>query len=186
MWDRIKSENLLFVLVDFQEKFFPIMDRRIVDIARKNLLLAVKMFAKLNIPMIGTDHYRKGLGLTDQSVLKEWMGPEITDKITFSCCGSDLFLKNLEQHKKPLVVIAGLETHICVLQTTLDLLKRGLEVIVLKDACLSSTKLRYENGLELMKDAGAKIVNTESLIFYLLQRADTPEFKYLVKLLKDT
>ncbi len=185
MWEKLNKDNVLFVLVDFQEKFFPILKDTNVNLAKKNILMTVKMFSKLEIPMIGTDHYRKGLGLTEQRVLTEWAGAEITDKITFSCCGSNLFLNDLDANKKPIAVIAGLETHICVLQTTLDLIKRGFEVVVLKDACLSSTKLRWENGLELMEKAGAAIMNTETVLFYLLGRADTPEFKYLVKLLKE-
>jgi nicotinamidase-related amidase len=78
-----------------------------------------------------------------------------------------------------------LETHICVLQTTLDLIARGYEVLVVKDACISSSRLKWENGIELMKDAGAHIINTETLIFFLLRRVDRPEFKPLVKLLKE-
>jgi nicotinamidase-related amidase len=83
------------------------------------------------------------------------------------------------------VVIAGLETHICVLQTVLDLLERNYQVVVLKDAVVSSTKLKWENAIQLMKEVGAHILNTETLLFYLLKRADTKKFKYLVKLLKE-
>lgn len=185
IWNKIKKENLVFVLIDFQEKFFPILDSKHVELARKNILMMVKMFEKLEIPMIGTDHYRKGLGLTDSKVLEAWKGEPIKDKITFSCCRNDDFKKDFAKHLRDIVIVAGLETHICVLQTVLDLRARGKDVIVIKDACLSSTTLRYENGLDLMKDAGAYIMNAETLLFYILERADTPEFKHMVKLLKE-
>jgi hypothetical protein len=72
-----------------------------------------------------------------------------------------------------------------VLKTVLDLLERNYQVVVLKDAVVSSTELKWKNGIELMKEAGFQILNTETLLFYLLKRADTKEFKYLVKLLKE-
>ncbi|MCP4214462.1 MAG: isochorismatase family protein [bacterium] len=185
MWKELKNENVLFLLIDFQEKFFPLLKKKHVTLVRENISLLVKMFGELNIPMIGTEHYQKGLGPTDKEILDMWKGPEFSGKITFSCFGDEIFLKNLEADKRPIAVVAGLETQICVLQTVLDLLDNGYKVIVLKDAVLSSSTLKWENGLELMKEAGAHILNTETLLFYLLKRADTKEFKYLVKLLKE-
>lgn len=181
----LEIDNAQFVLVDFQKSFFSILDKNIVKIARSNILLMVKMFKNLGIPMTGTDHYRKGLGGTDERVIAEWNGPEFMDKVTFSCMGQEEFPKIVKNNKRPAVIVAGLETQICVLQTTLDLLRNGYQVFVVKDACLSSTKLRWQNGLDLMEKAGATIVNTETVIFYLLKRVDRPEFKPLVKLLKE-
>lgn len=186
IFDELKPSNCFFVLVDFQEKFFPLIKDKHVKNARKNVLMMVKMFNELNIPTLGTDHYRKGLGNTDEQVLSEWKGPEFKDKSTFSCLGCDEFLSDLDQVKdKKIALVAGLETQICVLQTTLDLIRKGYHPIVIKDACLSSTTLKWENGLELMKDAGASIMNFETVIFYLLQKVGTPEFKLLTKLLKE-
>ncbi len=185
IWGKIKSDNLLFVLVDYQEKFFPIIKKEHQEVAQKNIMLMIKMFSRLGIPMIGTDHYRKGLGLTEKNVMEAWNGESIKDKITFSCCGNDEFNSDFNKNERDVIIICGVETHICVLQTVLDLRRMGKEVIVIKDACLSTTTLRWENGLELAKDAGAHIMNAESVLFYLLERADTPDFKYMVKLLKE-
>ncbi len=186
IWDKIKADNMLFVLVDYQEKFFPLINKEYQETAQKNIMLMVNMFSKMAIPMIGTDHYRKGLGLTDKNVLEAWSGETFKDKITFSCCRNENFKDDFSKNEKEVVIVCGLETHICVLQTVLDLRKMGKEVIVIKDGCLSSTTLRWENGLELAKEAGAHIMNAETVIFYLLERADTPEFKHLVKLLKES
>lgn len=185
IWDKITQDNLLFVLVDYQEKFFPLIKKKYQEVAQKNILLLVKMFSRMNIPMVGTDHYRKGLGLTDKIVLENWSGEDFKDKITFSCLRNDEFISDFTKHERDVVVVCGLETHICVLQTVLDLRRKGKEVIVIKDGCLSSTTLRWENGLEMAREAGAHIMNAESLIFYLLERADSPDFKYLVNLLKE-
>lgn len=185
IWDKITKENLLLVLVDYQEKFFPLIDQKHLDVAQKNIMLLVKMFGRMGIPMVGTDHYRKGLGLTEKNVLEHWSGESFKDKITFSCLRNEEFQSDFSENERDIVLVCGLETHICVLQTVLDLIRRGKEVIVIKDACLSSTTLRWENGLEMAKEAGAHIMNAESLLFYLLERADTPDFKFLVKLLKE-
>lgn len=185
MWRNINNDNSLFLVIDLQEKFYPLIKESVIDNARKNVLLVIKMFNKLGIPMIGTEHYVKGLGHTDQEILKIWEGPDFTDKVSFSCCRNEAFQENFKKNNKKYVIVAGLETHICVLQTVLDLIDQKYEVIVLPDVCVSSTKLRWKNGLELMKKAGAHIVNSESLLFYLLKRADSEEFKYMVKLLKN-
>jgi nicotinamidase-related amidase len=185
MWKNIAADQVLFVLIDFQEKFFPLLKKSVVKLVKANILLLIKIFKELAIPMIGTEHYVKGLGPTASDVLEVWGGAPPTDKITFSCCGDEKFLQNLETYSRPLVVVAGLETHICVLQTVLDLLARNYQVVVLMDAVVSSTRLKWENGIQLMKEAGAGILNTETLLFYLLKRADSKEFKYLVQLLKE-
>ena len=185
MWDGVTKDNVLFIAIDLQQKFYPLIDKQVLENARKNILLIVNMFNKLEIPMIGTEHYVKGLGHTDEEIIKIWSGPAFTDKVSFSCCGDSSFMENFDKLKRPMVVVAGLETHICVLQTVLDLLKKDVEVIVLKDCCVSSQKLRWKNGLELMKDAGAHILNSETLLFYLLKKAGTEEFKHMIKLIKN-
>lgn len=186
IWQKITRNNLLFVLVDYQEKFFPLIKRKHQETAQKNIMLLVRMFSRLGIPMIGTDHYRKGLGLTEKNVLDNWTGATFKDKITFSALKNEEFFKDFKENERDVVVVCGLETHICVLQTIIDLRLEGKEVILISDGCLSSTTLRWQNGIELAREAGAHIMNAETLIFYLLERADSPDFKFLVKLLKDS
>lgn len=185
MWDTITKDNLVLLMVDFQDSFFKILRDGHVQLVRNNILLLIRMFDRLGIPMLGTEHYVKGLGHTDPEVLAAWKGDPITDKVIFSCCGDPEFVTNLASKKREVVVLTGLETHICVYQTARDLIAEGYRVVVPADAVLSSTTLRWKNGLDLMKDAGAIIANTETLIFHLLHRADSPEFKYLVSLLKE-
>ena len=185
MWNNIKSENLLYLVIDMQDKFYPLIPSEVLKPAKKNILTTIQMFSDLKIPMIGTEHYVKGLGHTDTDIVKIWKGNAFTDKVTFSCFKSLNFKDNLKKYGRKIVVVSGLETHICVLQTVIDLLSDKYHVVVLKDTCVSSTKLKWENGLDLMEKAGAHIMNTETLLFYLLQRVDRPEFKTLIKLLKD-
>ena len=91
IWEIMRPENLLFVLVDYQENFLPLFKAKHQEVVKKNILLMVKMFTELKIPMIGTDHYRNGLGATDKNVLDVWNGDTFKDKITFSCCKNDEF-----------------------------------------------------------------------------------------------
>jgi nicotinamidase-related amidase len=185
-WDKLKPENCFFVQVDFQACFSNLVDPKIVRLAQSNVRLMLDMFKTLGIPCIGTEHYRKGLGRTMPEILEKWHGSDIRDKLTFSCLGCDELVRDLENlGDRKIAIVAGIETHVCVLQTALDLLRRGCEVLVINDAVLSSSKLKWENGLQLAREAGARVVNTETLIFYLLQRVDRPEFKPLVKLLKE-
>lgn len=185
IWDKVTKENLIFILVDYQEKFFPLIDQKYRQVAQKNIMLLVRMFGRMGIPMIGTDHYRKGLGLTEKKVLDSWTGEDFRDKITFSALKNDQLLKDFTSNERDIAVVCGLETHICVFQTVLDLRRKGKEVLLVSDGCLSSTTLRWQNGLDLAREAGAHVINAETLIFYLLERAGTPDFKYLVKLLKE-
>ncbi|MCP5102942.1 MAG: hypothetical protein GY950_06175 [bacterium] len=96
-WTLVSKENLLFLLIDFQEKFFPILKKSVVKPAKQNILLITKMFKKLDVPMIGTEHYIKGLGHTETDTLNAWGDAPMTDKISFSCCGDEKFLENLEK-----------------------------------------------------------------------------------------
>ena len=185
MWGNVKRDQILFLMVDFQDKFFPIMDAKIVRQIKNNIIMMIRMFNELGVPMVGTDHYRKGLGPTDPDVLRVWKGEPISDKKTFSCLGDEVCVSNIEKHGRKVIVLAGLETHICVLQTMLALKDKGYEVVVVGDACLSSSKCKWQDGLRMMSDAGALVLNTEALLFYLLQRVDIPEFKFLVKMLKE-
>ncbi|MBF0362834.1 MAG: isochorismatase family protein [Oligoflexia bacterium] len=190
-WNDLLPQNSLFTLIDFQKSFSNLMKKDIYKDARNNILMMIKMFNKLNIPMIGTEHYRKGLGATDEHIMDLWNNNPMYDKITFSCCGCNEYSSTLQQqtksqnHPKSTIILAGLETHICVLQTALDLLSQQYKVVVPMDAVISSTTLKWKNGLDLMERAGAHIVNTETLLFYFLKRADTPDFKFYVKLLKE-
>ena len=185
-WNEVKPENCFFLQVDFQSSFSSLVAPKIVRMAQSNVRLMLDMFRLLDIPCIGTVHYRKGLGETMPEILEKWQGAEIRDKQSFSSLGCEALRQDLEKlGGRKIAILAGIETHICVLQTALDLLRRGCEVLVINDAVLSSSKLKWENGLQLIREAGARVVNTETLIFYLLQRIDRPEFKALVKLLKE-
>jgi len=104
--------------------------------------------------------------------------------MSFSCCGDEGILAKIAESGRKKIIVTGMETHICVLQTVLDLLKNGYDVQVVNDAVISRKKENWRIGLTLAASAGALISSTETILFQLLQRAGTPEFKKLSKLVR--
>jgi nicotinamidase-related amidase len=104
--------------------------------------------------------------------------------MTFDCCGQPAFLEELKGHNKSSVVLTGMETHICVLQTCIGLLRGGINVHVVQDSICSRTKENWKIGIEFMREAGAVVTCTETVLFQLLKVAGTDEFKAISKRIK--
>ena len=132
---------------------------------------------------IVTEQYPKGLGKTVSEVSNNLEGSVTYEKTSFSGCTSEVTsaLKGLGRRR---IIITGMETHVCVFQTTRDLLAQGYQVFVVGDAVCSRTKGNYLNGLSLMSSMGAVVTNTETVFFDLMKQAGTPLFKELSKLIK--
>jgi len=178
----IGKEESVLVIVDIQEKLAAVMKERqkVID----NVLHLVEIARLLNIPIILNEQYPKGLGHT-VSEIKDALNPyQPVEKLTFSCCGQPEFLKNLASSGRKKVILCGMETHVCVLQTCIGLLNGGYEVHVVKDAICSRTKDNFVTGIEFMRDAGAVITCTETALFQLLEKAGTEEFKIISKRIK--
>jgi len=109
---------------------------------------------------------------------------EPIEKVAFSCCGAEGFWERLRATGAKQAVVAGLETHVCVLLTALDLLNAGYGVHVAADAVCSRTRERRQVGLDQLRQAGAVVTTTETVLFQLLRRADSDEFRTLQKLIK--
>jgi isochorismate hydrolase len=139
--------------------------------------------AILGLPIFATEQYPKGLGSTVEQVAQLIPGTPF-QKMTFSACGAEGFLNELLQKKLTQVVLCGIEAHVCVTQTCLDLLAEGLTLFVVADAVSSRTPENHRIGLERMRDAGAVIVSTEMVLFELLEKAGTEEFKQILALVK--
>ncbi|MGK5094607.1 isochorismatase family protein [Deltaproteobacteria bacterium TL4] len=181
---KLSSENTALVVIDIQERLLKIMDEAIVTQTTKNVNLLTKMFHHWNAPILVTEQYVKGLGKTSLLIKENLAHVTPIEKITFSCCSTGSFDQALKALNKPNVLLTGMETHICVLQTALDLLKQDYTVYVLIDAVQSSTKLKWKYGLKLMEQAGVVLAPTETVLFQLLGQAATEDFKIFVNLLK--
>ncbi|WP_417805979.1 hydrolase [Thalassospira lucentensis] len=178
------------LIIDVQEKLYPACQEpeQIIE----NCRFLVKCANRLGVPVIVTEQYPKGLGHTAPEILELVEKPaDVADggnviaKVAFSAVPADGFIDKIEENTgRDQVVVIGMETHVCVLQTVMELIERGREVYVVSDAVTSRSQHDKIFGLERMRDAGAKIVTRESVMFEWLRVAGTPEFKELSALIK--
>ena len=178
----LDKNEVILVIVDIQEKLAAVMaDRqRVVD----NCLHLIEVSKLLNIPVLLNEQYPKGLGPTVNEIREALQPYEPLEKITFSCCRGGSFLNALAASGRKKVILAGMETHVCVLQTVIDLLKTGYVVHMVKYATCSRTPDNFTAGIEFVRDAGAVITCTEAVLFQLLEKAGTDEFKAISKRIK--
>ncbi len=178
----LNKENTVFVLVDVQGKLAKIVqdsEKMITNL--KNLIQGLQI---LGIPIVWLEQYPEGLGTTNEeltALLKE-MDP--IRKITFSACKNPGFIEAVEKTGRKQVLIAGIETHICVYQTATGLKELGYEVEVVADAVSSRTTLNKEIGLEKMKAVGIQWTSVEMALYELMETAEGEQFKQVLKLLK--
>ena len=179
---RLTRAKAGLVVVDIQERLLPLIfeKERLVH----NTVLLIKGAAILRLPIFATEQYRKGLGATTPEVAAAIAAFAPMEKVTFSALGAAGFTAALKAKNVSDVILCGMETHVCVLQTCLDLLDKRLRVFVAADAVSSRTSENHRLGLERMRDAGAVIVTTEMVLFELLGKAGTAEFKQILELLK--
>src|SRR5699024_3070630 len=175
-----REDSVLFV-IDIQEKLVRALKGR--EKVSDNNRILLEGTKEMNKPIIATEQYQKGLGSTVDEI-KEFLNEEdIFSKNSFTAYIDDVKEK-LEELNKKKIIITGMETHVCVYQTTRDLIEAGYDVHVVNDGVASRTKENYINALEQMKEMGAVINNTETIVFDLLKIAGTPEFKKMSKLIK--
>ncbi len=178
----LEKENTVLLIVDIQEKLAVVMKER--DKVVKNNLHLIELAKMIDLPVMVTEQYPKGLGTTVTELREAIPSYRPVEKMTFDCCGQPTFLDELKDHKRKNVVLTGMETHICVLQTCIGLLGGGINVHLVQDAVCSRTKENWKTGVEFMRDAGAVVTSTETVLFQLLKVAGTEEFKKISKRIK--
>lgn len=179
MLDRKES---LLLIVDVQERLVNALDKDVVANRTATIAKAAKI---LEIPVIVTEQYPKGLGSTIPQVkmcLPE--DAQIFEKTAFSAMKEKGFFELLKSFNKKQIVICGIETHVCVHQTVADLIEEGYKVYVVKDACASRSKYEFKQGIDIMQQNGAKISCLEIVIFEWLRSAKNPYFKEIQILIK--
>ena len=179
---RISAGECTGLVIDIQERLFPVMHEREELLTR--VLILLEGLKLLEIPVLVSEQYPKGLGPTLQKVL-DVLGPNISvEKISFSCCGEPDFLSQLNQRDRKQVIICGIEAHVCVLQTVIDLVEMGFTPVVVADCISSRNPDDKKVAVERMRSEGAVITTCESLLFELTRVAGTPQFKQISRLVK--
>jgi nicotinamidase-related amidase len=179
---RIKRENSAALLIDIQDRLFPHMHEK-DELLRKCSIL-VEGLQVLGIPLVITEQYPKGLGNTVDALSKLVSQDPVFEKIAFSCCDEPAVLQTEALQKKKNIIICGIEAHVCVLQTVIDLIEAGYTPVVVEDCISSRNLLDKGTAVERMRSEGALITSCESILFELARVAGTDEFKAISRLVK--
>ena len=180
----LERDKAVLAVIDVQERLCVAMDEKVLHKLTKNIGILLESATELKIPVLVTEQYVKGLGATLPELKEKTAGATSYEKMTFSCCGSNEFIEKLRKSGRTQIIITGMESHVCVLQTVIDLRDAGFDVHVVKDAVMSRSKQNWQTAIEVMTLAGAVPTCTESVLFQLLKVAGTEEFKKLSKLIK--
>jgi len=179
----LDAQRCLLLVIDIQEKLLPPIyeKERLV----RNSQLLIRLAKILSMPMLFSTQYAKGLGQTIPEISSLAPGIEVTDKLQFGCFANGEFCSTFATIKgRDTLLLCGMETHICVMQTALGALNQGHIVHVAADAVSSRTELTWKHGLQRMRDAGAVICSTEMMIYELLVKSGTAAFKEMLQFLK--
>jgi len=175
-------ENTVLIVVDVQEKLAHVMSEKRVLL--ENLEKIIKGAQILGIPILLTEQNPEELGPTIPEIARLLPNIQPVRKLSFSCCGSNRFMQALKALRRKQVLITGIEIHVCVYQTAVDLLNLEYEVQVVADAVSSRTVENRQIGLAKIRDAGAALTSIETALFELLKVAEGAKFKEILKIVK--
>jgi nicotinamidase-related amidase len=178
----LQRKQSALLVIDVQEKISAVMLDR--EFLLKNTVKLIKGCQVLGVPIFMTEQYPKGLGPTEADLVTALGDLSPIQKMTFSCCGAAELMAGLRKKSIKQVMLTGIEAHVCVQQTALDLLANGYQVHIIRDAVSSRKTTDADAALARLQNAGAVITTTEAALFELLERAGTPQFKEISQLVK--
>jgi nicotinamidase-related amidase len=179
----LTKQRTALVVIDMQDRFRGIIQDGEQVIAACSRL--VRFCLTLEIPVVVTEHYPRGLGTTMAELQQLFPSWAPLEKITFSCCGDDGFTAAIGGLRRDQIVLCGIESHVCVYQTARDLLSQGHQVATANDAISARSATDREIGLRRMAELGAQTMSAEMIMFEVLQRAKTQDFKAVADILRE-
>jgi len=179
---RIDREDSAGLIIDIQGKLFPHMDQNEALLRKCSIL--IEGLKVLDIPLLLTEQYPKGLGSTIEEISGLITQETAIEKIAFSCCDEAAVMQNAILQKRRTIIICGIEAHVCVLQTVVDLHAAGYRAVVVEDCISSRNRNDKQMAVERMRTEGAVITTCESILFELARVAGTDEFKAISRLVK--
>lgn len=179
---RITLPDAVFHLIDVQERLTPMVSghKKVVS----QLALLIQGMQALDVPIVVSEQYKKGLGETVEPLKTLLSESPHFEKVTFSGCDDAPTLAHLQQHNKKFVIIGGIETHVCIMQTALDLLAADLQPVIVCDAVSSRSRKNHKIALQRLQQAGAVLTTVESILFELCRSSKSPAFKTISNLVK--
>lgn len=179
----IDRGDAIVLVVDVQERLAKAMEPDALAAVERNIAVLIKAAVRLELPLIASEQYVKGLGPTLPS-LRALLQQAPIEKLEFSCGASKPLAHEIMKSGRRQIIVAGMETHVCVFQTVRDLVRGDFAVFVPQDAVLSRTEENRAVGLRLCERSGATLTSTEAALFDLLGVAGSPEFKELAPLIR--
>ncbi|MFC1953834.1 hydrolase [Chloroflexota bacterium] len=174
--------NAMLIVIDIQEKLTRVMYQK--ENLISNLQKLIKGIQVLEVPIIATEQYPQGLGLTIKEIALLLSNTSPLPKINFSCYGDEEFLRQFESLDRKHVIVSGIESHVCVYQTVSDLIRAGYEAHIVTDAISSRTPENRQIGFDMMSKIGAHLTSTETVLFELLRVAEGEIFREISKIIK--
>jgi nicotinamidase-related amidase len=178
----LKPDNTVLSVIDVQGELAHAMHNK--EMLFENLQKLIKGSKILGIPILWTEQNPEGLGPTIPEVANLLSGIKPVSKLSFSCCGNERFMEALRALNRNQVLLAGIEAHVCIYQTAVDLVNLGYEVQVVIDAVSSRTKENKLIGLEKIREVGVSLTSTETVLFELLKVAEGPKFEGILNIVK--
>ena len=178
----IKRNGTILIVIDVQEKLIPFISEK--EKVIENIVKLIEFAKVLKIPILLTEQYPRGLGLTVEPIKRAMIKHKPLEKVSFSCFGAEGFSSALQRHFAKTVLLTGIEAHVCVAQTALDAIDAGYRVCVIKDAVSSRAQGNKQIGIDRVQERGAIVSSTEAIMFEILEKAGTQEFKEIAPLLK--
>ncbi len=179
-----KIEDIALLIIDLQDKLIPTIYG--AEKILTNIEALIKTAKIYGMPILLTEQEKLGTTVPEiKDVLRNFNSYEPIRKLDFSCYRNEEFRRILKDTNVSKILVCGIETHICVSQTALDLMQDGYGIRIPRDATSSHTREDFETAIERLRDSGAVITTTEALIYELTGRAGTPEFKRILELIKD-
>ncbi|ASQ91080.1 hydrolase [Prosthecochloris sp. GSB1] len=180
----ITTEDTVLLIIDVQGKLASLVFNSAA--VEKNIVRLVKACRILGVPIICTEQYPKGLGHTVAPIRELLADEKPMEKTAFSCCADEeVFMHTLRSMKRNDVLVCGIETHICIYQTSVELIEYGYNVHLITDAVSSRTKENREAGIHAIEKAGALLKSSEMAIFELLKVAKGDAFREISAIVKD-
>jgi len=178
---RVSRSECVLLIVDVQDRLIGTIAEH--EAVVENIRALVRAAQVLNVLVLATEQEKLGEIVPElQSMLSD--SPKYR-KLSFSCCGDSAFVKKLRQIRKKTIIVCGIETHICVLQTVLDLLKRRYHVLLVRDATSSHAPIDRDTAVERMRSAGAVVGTTEAVIYELTGEVGTEQFRKILEIVKE-
>lgn len=179
---RITAETALLSVIDVQERLTPHIYQYENVVSR--IVRVVAGMHILHIPIMVNEQYKKGLGDTVEILQRHLTEAPTFEKVTFSSCDDEAAMAHLRAQQRRHIILCGIETHVCIMQTALDLLEGGLQPVIICDAVGSRFTQDHETALQRLQQAGAMLTTSESLLFELCRSSNNPAFKLISQLVK--